>query len=208
MTAPVPFAIEYDAALIILHFRGETEGRFAPAAVSLQHTPDEPARVRTCSGLSGEDQFVVERRQHPNRVMASSLRRRDPILRRILESQANHILERLSNRTGVGLEVERALVARVTGGDTKIESVARQLTMSARTLQRRLAEEGVSYQELLDGARKQAAGQYRSESSLAIGEFAYLVGFSEPAAFHRAFKRWFGLTPERFRRQGQIAPTP
>lgn len=41
MTAPVPFAIEYDAALIILHFRGETDGRFAPAAVSFQHTPDE-----------------------------------------------------------------------------------------------------------------------------------------------------------------------
>jgi AraC-like DNA-binding protein len=66
----------------------------------------------------------------------------------------------------------------------------------------------VSYQELLDGARRKAARRYLSESSLAIGEVAYLVGFSEPAAFHRAFKRWFGLTPERFRRLGHIAPTP
>jgi AraC-like DNA-binding protein len=65
-------------------------------------------------------------------------------------------------------------------------------------IQRRLAEEGVSYQKLLDGARKQAAGQYLSESSLAIGEVAYPVDFSEPAAFHRAFKRWFGLTLNGF----------
>jgi len=208
MTAPVPFAIEYDAALIILHFRGETDGRFAPAAVSFQHTPDEPAAFEGVLGCPVRINSSWDGVSIPTESWRLPLRRRDPILRRMLESQANHILERLSNRTGVALEVQRALVARVTGGDTKIESVARQLTMSARTLQRRLAEEGVSYQELLDGARKQAAGQYLSESTLAIGEVAYLVGFSEPAAFHRAFKRWFGLTPERFRRQGQIAPTP
>jgi AraC-like DNA-binding protein len=136
--------------------------------------PDDETRAGACFAPAALEKPVVEPRQ---------------------------LVERLSNRTGVALEVQRVLVARVTGGDTKIESVASQLTMSARTLQRRLTEEGVSYQELLDGARKQAAEQYLSESSLAIGEVAYLVGFSEPAAFHRAFKRWFGLTPERFRNQ-------
>ena len=71
--------------------------------------------------------------------------------------------------------------------------------MSGRTLQRRLAAEGVSYQELLDDARKEAAGRYHRESTLAIGEVAYLVGYSEPAPFHRAFKRWYGMNPELFR---------
>jgi AraC-like DNA-binding protein len=74
--------------------------------------------------------------------------------------------------------------------------------MSGRTLQRRLADEGVSYQELLDDARKEAAGRYLHESALAIGEVAYLVGYSEPAPFHRAFRRWYGTTPEAFRRKG------
>jgi AraC-like DNA-binding protein len=200
MTAPVPFAIEYDTALIILHFRGETDGRFAAAAVSFRHAPDEPAGFQRVLGCPVKINSLWNGVSIPAESWHLPLRRRDPILRRMLEGQANHLLERLSNRTGVALEVQRALVPRVTGGDTKIESVAHQLTLSARTLQRRLAEEGVSYHELLDGARKQAAGQYLSESTLAIGEVAYLVGFSEPAAFHRAFKRWFGCTPERFRR--------
>jgi AraC-like DNA-binding protein len=56
-------------------------------------------------------------------------------------------------------------------------------------------------QELLEDARKEAAGRYISESTLAIGEVAYLVGYSEPAPFHRAFKRWYGMTPDVFRRR-------
>jgi len=50
-------------------------------------------------------------------------------------------------------------------------------------------------------ARKEAAERYIRQSTLAIGEVAYLVGYSEPAAFHRAFKRWFGTTPEGFRQK-------
>jgi AraC-like DNA-binding protein len=65
--------------------------------------------------------------------------------------------------------------------------------------------EGVSYHALLDDARKAAASQYLSESTLAIGEIAYLVGYSEPAPFHRAFKRWFGKTPEAFRQAEKAA---
>ena len=73
--------------------------------------------------------------------------------------------------------------------------------MSGRTLQRRLASEGVSYQQLLDETRKEAAVRYISEPTLAICEVAYLVGYSEPAPFHRAFKRWYGMTPEAFRQK-------
>jgi AraC-like DNA-binding protein len=78
--------------------------------------------------------------------------------------------------------------------------------MSARTLQRRLADEGVSYQELLEDGRKEAAGRYLRDSTLAIGEVAYLVGYSEPAPFHRAFKRWYGVTPEVFRQKQREKP--
>jgi AraC-like DNA-binding protein len=48
-------------------------------------------------------------------------------------------------------------------------------------------------------ANASPAGRYRRESTLAIGEIAYLLGYSEPAAFHRAFKRWYATTPEHFR---------
>ena len=51
-------------------------------------------------------------------------------------------------------------------------------------------------------ARKTAAGRYLAESTLAIGEIAFLLGYSEAAAFHRAFRRWYGATPEAFRVRG------
>ena len=100
---------------------------------------------------------------------------------------------------GVALEVRRALAARVGGGDTRIQTIARILATSARSLQRRLAAAGVSYQQLLDLARKDAAERYLTDSPLSIGEVAYLLGYSEPAAFNRAFKRWRHETPRAFR---------
>ena len=92
---------------------------------------------------------------------------------------------------------------RITSGDTRVGTVARRLAMSGRTLQRRLADEGVSYQELLDDARKVTSGRCLMDSALTVGEVAYLVGYSEPAPFHRAFKRWYGMTPEAFRQKNR-----
>jgi AraC-like DNA-binding protein len=75
----------------------------------------------------------------------------------------------------------------------------RRRNRSPRTLQRRLAAERQSYQQVLDGWRKDAARRHLAASALSIGEIAWLLGFSEPAPFHRAFKRWFGTTPQAFR---------
>ena len=102
---------------------------------------------------------------------------------------------------GVALDVRRALASRVGGGDTRIQTIARTLATSARSLQRRLAVAGVSYQQLLDLARKDAAERYLTDSPLSIGEVAYLLGYSEPAAFNRAFRRWRNETPQAFRRR-------
>jgi AraC-like DNA-binding protein len=201
ISAPASFSVEYVASLVVLHFRNETGGRFAAANVSFQHTPDDAVgyeRVLGCPVQPGASWNGVS---VPLEAWRLPLRRGDPVLRQMLEAQANDILARLPARTGLALEVQRALTPRVAGGDTRIGALARQLAMSGRTLQRRLAAEGVSYQELLEDARKEAAERYINESALTIGEIAYLVGYSEPAPFHRAFKRWFGITPEGFRQK-------
>lgn len=201
MSGAAPFGIEYNAALLILHIRGETDGEFAAASVSLQHQPDDAGaleRVLGCPVLTRASWSGVS---VPADAWHLPLRRRDPVLRHVLESHADGIMARLPTRTGLALDVQRALASRVAGGDTRIGALARQLAMSGRTLQRRLAVEGMSYQQLLDEARKEAAGRYVSEPTLAICEVAYLVGYSEPAPFHRAFKRWFGMTPDVFRRK-------
>jgi AraC-like DNA-binding protein len=128
-------------------------------------------------------------------------------LGRLLQRQADEAIARLPPTSGVALDVRRALASRVGGGDTRIHTVARTLATSPRSLQRRLAAAGVSYQQLLDLARKAAAERYLIDSPLSIGEVAYLLGYSEPAAFTRAFRRWNEETPQAFRqRQRTISP--
>jgi AraC-like DNA-binding protein len=100
---------------------------------------------------------------------------------------------------GVALEVRQALAACVGGGDTRIQTIARTLATSPRSLQRRLAAAGASYRQLLELTRRDAAERYLTDSPLSIGEVAYLLGYSEPAAFNRAFKRWRHETPRAFR---------
>jgi AraC-like DNA-binding protein len=87
------------------------------------------------------------------------------------------------------------------GGDASLEVLAARLGMSARTLQRKLRALGTSHQELLDEMRKALAVRYLAEPDVAVCEVAYLLGFSESSAFHRAFKRWTGTTPSEFRKR-------
>ena len=200
-----PFSVEYTSALMLLHFRKETEGRFAAGSVSFQHEPDDAAAFERIFGCPVTTRSTWSGIIVPIEMWNEPLSRRDPVLRQMLEAQAKGILARLPKRTGVASDVQRALTMKVVGGDTRIAAVARALAMSGRTLQRRLAEEGVSYQELLDEARREAAKRHVSEPALAICEVAYLLGYSEPAPFHRAFKRWYGMTPDAFRRTHRSA---
>ena len=104
----------------------------------------------------------------------------------LLERQAGEIMARLPAEGGVASDVRRVLAKQVAGGDTRITAVARELATTSRTLQRRLAAAGLSYQELLDRTRREAAEKYLADSSLAIAEVSYLLGYSEPSALHRA----------------------
>jgi AraC-like DNA-binding protein len=196
-----PLAMEFLAALIHLHFRTETEGRFTCLSVNFQHQLDDRDGFERALASPVKTNAAWNGMEIARACWQLPLRRRDPILRQMLEQHANDILEQLPQRGGLAGDVQHLLVSRIAGGDIRAHSVARALNLSARTLQRRLAEEGVTYQALVDRARKDAASRYLGHANLAIGEVAYLVGFSEPAPFHRAFKRWFGVTPERFRQQ-------
>lgn len=193
------FSIEFVASLMVLHLRNETDGRFAASGLTFQHRVDDVTGYERALGCPVEQAGTWNGIRISLDAWRLPLRRRDPVLRQLLETQANDILAHQSERTGLAFQVLRALASRVAGGDTSITSVAGELAMSVRTLQRRLATDGASYHDLLDEARKAAASRYLTESTLAICEVAYLMGYSEPAPFHRAFKRWFGKTPEAFR---------
>ena len=195
----IPFGVEYGISLAVLRLREETVGHFTPAKLQFEHRPDDSAEFERILGCPVQ----INARWSGMRVTRENwnvpLRRRDPMLRTILERQANDIVAKLPESGDMVSELSRMLESHVASGDTCIESVARKLGVSSRTLQRRLAGEGKTYQLLLDGARKIVAGRHVSEARLAICEVAFLLGYSEPAAFHRAFKRWYGVTPQSFR---------
>ena len=109
---------------------------------------------------------------------------------------------------GLAGDVRRVLAPRLARGEADIGLVARDLAMSSRTLQRRLAADGLSYHELLDRVRRETAETCLGDASLAIAEVAYLTGYSEPAAFHRAFRRWTGVTPQAFRQRSEESRVP
>jgi AraC-like DNA-binding protein len=194
-----PFSAEFTVTLNLLHWREETEGRFCAAYVSFCHTPDdveEMERLLRCPvhvGASWNGWALA------HEMWQLPLRRRDSALSKLLQRQADESVARLPETEGVALDVRRALASHVGGGDTRIRTIARTLATSPRSLQRRLAKAGVSFQQLLDLVRKDAAERYLTESSLPVGAVAYLLGYSEPAAFNRAFKRWHEETPQVFR---------
>jgi AraC-like DNA-binding protein len=93
--------------------------------------------------------------------------------------------------------VEQRLEPMLERGAVRIEAVARALGCSRQTLYRRLKEEGTTFAALLDGLRRRLALHYLREQGLSVKETAYRLGFSEPAAFSRAYKRWTGSSPRR-----------
>jgi len=95
-------------------------------------------------------------------------------------------------------EVEKRLEPLLASGEVGIERLARDLGCSRQTLYRRLKAEGITYEQLLDGLRKRLALRFMREN-LSVKEAAYRLGFSDPAAFSRAFKRWTGSSPSGHR---------
>lgn len=194
------FVAEFAVTLMVLHLREETEQQLKVTSVSFSHMPDDATEVEHLLGCAIQINASWDGFQMPREAWEMPMRRRDPVLRRVLEQHADQIAARIPKADMLAHEVRRALASLMLKGDTQIQSVARTLATSARSLQRRLAENGVSYQLLLELTRQEAAGEYLSNPSLSISEVAYLLGYSEPAAFHRAFKRWNGITPQSFRR--------
>jgi AraC-like DNA-binding protein len=86
-------------------------------------------------------------------------------------------------------------------GETTVtpEIVARALAVSQRTLSRRLADEGTSFRHILDDVRREFACALLHDRTLSVADVAFFLGYSEPAAFNRSFRRWTGQTPRAFR---------
>ena len=113
----------------------------------------------------------------------------------VLKEHAEALLERLESSKSTRDRVESLLMHLMPTGDACMDTVASTLGLSRQTLYRKLKAEGVSFEEVLEQLRCSMAHHYLNGRKASVKETAYLIGFSDPAAFSRAFKRWTGRTP-------------
>jgi AraC-like DNA-binding protein len=112
--------------------------------------------------------------------------------------------QELKQEKGDGNFLERVRVAvrhKLTGHRPTIEDIADSLRVSSRTLQRRLQDEGVNFQRVLEEARHQMARHYLNDAALELNDAAYLLGYEDANSFVRAFRNWEGVPPARWREE-------
>jgi len=118
---------------------------------------------------------------------------------RYFEAQAEAQMATLKRAETCREAVARLVGGLLVGGEPSLVGIARQLAMSERSLRRALAEEGTSFRRVVDQVRRERAETFLAQSDLSLAEIAFALGFSEHAAFTRAFRRWTGRSPQQSR---------
>ena len=121
------------------------------------------------------------------------------------EPELRRRLSELDDDASTAERARAVLVELLPAGRATMPAVAGELAISTRTLQRRLQEENTSFQEVLSGTREALARHYLASGRLTAGEISFLLGYSDPNSFYRAFHAWTGQTPQRSRRFGAYA---
>ncbi|OON62232.1 AraC family transcriptional regulator [Massilia sp. KIM] len=134
-------------------------------------------------------------------ILAMPVPNADVSLYPVLRQHAERLLLERAAGDGVVPQVRAALVRRLPNNGARLPQVAEDLGMSARTLQRKLAEAGVSFQQVLDALRYALARDYLRQRELGLVDIAFLLGFQEQSAFTHAFREWSGMNPGAWREQ-------
>jgi AraC-like DNA-binding protein len=163
--------------------------------------PAEPAR-REYERVIGapvrfgatEDRFTIAAAD-----LERPLRSANPALLQVFERHADTVLSSFSRPDTRASQVTGVLLRKLKGAAPTLDEVAREMAMSTRNLQRALRDSGTTYQALLDETRRELALQHLADPSSSAAQVGFLLGFSEPSAFHRAFRRWTGHAPSAYR---------
>jgi AraC-like DNA-binding protein len=191
---------EYGASRMVAVARELTGVEIVPVEVRLPH-PERPRTAahramfgpRVVYGTTGL--AIVFHARDVRRPVVEA----DHELGEYLDALADRTLTELPDRTTYIDEVRRAIWDRTDGTIATLDEVADALATSTRSLQRRLADDGTSFLVVRDEVRRSMATRLLQGADLSIQEVAYLLGYSDSSAFHRAFRRWEGLGPRKFR---------
>lgn len=175
-----------------------------PAGASVEHAPASAAAARRFeAGLACPVNWRCENNQlhlDPATHEFALLGHGDETLqaaRQLADRQLQAVNDRLSGIDGIRLHV-RELIRQ---GSPRRDTVAERLNISTRTLDRRLADAGLTWQALVDGLRARLAMDYLADSSLTVAEVSARLGFSDIRSFQRRFRAWTGLSPSEFRQR-------
>jgi AraC-like DNA-binding protein len=194
-----PEALDAALATFVGMCRTSYGDDFHPLRVVTQRPEfDDPTRYleffRAPVEFSAADNFLC----FSKAVLETHLLTANPRLARINDRVITEYLARF-DKGSTSMRVRAKLIDLLSAGNVTQQDVADSLHLSLRTLQRKLNEENTSYKTLLEETRRQLAGQYLRQACLSVSEVTYLLGFSEPSNFTRAFKRWTGHTPSEYR---------
>ena len=129
----------------------------------------------------------------------------DAGITQFLVAHLDHELSEFEHTPSLQAQTKDEIARALSEGLPKMADIARRLGMSVRSFHRRLAEQGLSFQTLTEETRREIALSMLKNEGYALSEIAFLTGFSEQSAFTRAFKRWMGVTPASYRKDGTRA---
>lgn len=195
--------LDIQMGTLLMFGRTFTERPIVPVRVTLSERPSYHALYAGAFGgaalFDQPHDAIVFRRSDLDLPLVSANQRVAAMFEDAAERDLQTYEAREVSGNGTAAAVREILERQLHGDVPDIESVSRALFLSARTLQRRLAEEGVRFSTLLDEVRLEMAQRYLSAGRATLTEIAYLLGFSEPNSFFRSFKRWTGKTPADFK---------
>ena len=182
---------------------------FRATEIHLKHPPPDTVRAHEeffgCPVHfdSDRDAILVSARtlRTPNKLG-------DPGLARFFDAHLAAEVGALDDTAGLDRKVRDLVATSLSGGVPLLSDVAGQMAMSGRTLQRRLADHGASFQDLVDQARQDLAKRLLEKTDFSLIDIAFMTGFSEQSALTRAFKRWTGRTPGAFRDEARTDSAP
>lgn len=134
----------------------------------------------------------------PRSLLSQPLIMSDPVAAKLAVDQCERELALLDESDDIPMRV-RALLTAGNSGYPDLDTVASKLFMSSRTLKRRLQQHGQTFQQLLDDVRKRDAIRLLANAGLTLEQIAYRLGYADPANFTRAFRKWTGEAPSRYR---------
>ncbi|WP_224364922.1 AraC family transcriptional regulator [Hyalangium versicolor] len=197
----VPSELE-DFALgtALLRLRRFTGSEVQPRSVRLRHRAPRDARAYlSFFGIEPEFGAEVNELAFDASLLALPVRGADPTLHRIVARHAEEMLARAPSGHHFVDEVRRHIIQSLRTGLPSASEVAHRLGLSTRSMARRLSDEGTTLSALIDEVRRDVALVQLRQTDRKTLDIAFMLGFSEVSAFHRAFRRWTGTTPAEFR---------